>query len=33
MPDWIKYVAVNDIIWLDIDKPENIPTQYPELFI
>ena len=33
MPNWIKYVAINDIIWLDIDKPENIPTQYPELFI
>jgi hypothetical protein len=32
-PAWIKYVAINDIVWLDIDKPEYIPTQYPELFI
>jgi hypothetical protein len=30
---WIKYVAVNNIIWLDIDKPENIPIKYPELLI
>ena len=33
MSDWLRYVAINDITWLNIDKPENISTQYPELFI
>ena len=33
MPNWIRDVAANNIIWLNIDKPENIPTQYPELLI
>ena len=33
MPNWIKHITSNDIVWLDIDKPENMPIQYPELFI
>ena len=33
MPSWINRIVINDIIWLDIDKPENILILYPELFI